>query len=112
MSKSCAYSYAREWWDKTADVLATRYGWRRCPDCVEKDGWWVSATSAVTSMTLAVNWELEDPDADPTLPLGEVTALVVVTKNYDHEAAVEVPDDPEAAADLINQAVATHRRGE
>jgi len=99
-------AYAREWWEQTASLLVQRYGWKATsPHRVETGGWRVSSEAAIANMAEAVQYELEDPEADPTLPLGEVLALVPLVDEEDYLVEVEVPNTPEAAADLIDQAV-------
>ena len=102
----CSRTYAREWWEQTASLLVQRYGWKATsPHRVETGGWRVSSEAAIANMAEAVQYELEDPEADPTLPLGEVLALVPLVDEEDYLVEVEVPNTPEAAADLIDQAV-------
>jgi len=98
---------AAEWWEQTASLLVQRYGWKMVgPNDVEIDGWRVSGDAAIADMAEAIQYELEDPEAAPTLPLGEVLGLVTVTNAELHTSeTAEVPNDPQVAASILHQAV-------
>jgi len=98
---------AAEWWEQTVSLLVQRYGWKAAdPNRVGIGGWWVSGDAAIADMAEAIQCELEDPEADPTLPLGEVLGLVAVTNaELNASETVEVPNDPQVAASVLHQAV-------
>ena len=102
-----ALGYAREWWRQTAALLIERGWWPETPNAftLVKGGWVVDGHAAIANMRAAVREELADPDADDTLPLGEVLALAPLADEDGYLVEVEVPNTPEAAADLIDQAV-------
>ena len=102
-----AHDYAREWWKQTASILRERYGWKPAIGSLvlAKNDWRVDGISAIEDMTAAVQYELADPEADLTLPLGEVLALVPLVDEGGYLVEVEIPNTPEAAADLIDQDV-------
>ncbi len=101
-----AFAYAQEWWRQTAALLIERGWWPETPNAftLVKDGWVVDGHAAIADMRAAVREELADPDADDTLLLGEVLALVTISADFGKQV-VEVPNEPEAAANIIDEAV-------
>ncbi len=101
-----AHEAAAEWWEQTASLLVQRYGWKAADHRVGIGGWWASGDAAIADMAEAIQCELEDPEADPTLPLGEVLGLVTVTNaELNASETVAVPNDPQVAAGILHQAV-------
>ncbi len=97
---------AEEWWNGLVDALRRR-GWLIAenelegPVAVIRNGWYLTRRRAVSAMEEAIAEELADPDADDTLPVGEVLAFVEVCSRK-HFDFIGLPDDPEAAAAILH----------